>query len=460
MIGWRARVRKLTASRFVRDTLWLQAAKIATVLLSFGSSLLVWRLMGPERYGAYGLAVSFLSLVHTLDLSGLGTSTASRLAVAVGAADREEARNLLAFHFTWMTIVHVGLAGLIALVGRPLAEGLSGGAHIADLALLLAGALYLDGVYTLIVTALQARRAMRTAAVLSVVNQAVLSAALIAAAASDPRAEALIAGRTAYGAITLALAIGVYAASRTTDDLLPTFGVVLRRVGRVPGGRYWRFGLANAIDKNLAEWLVLVPVQLAGAIGGSAAAGYLGLAQTAITNAGILTSALFENLRTVIPQAVGRRDYATLWRGLRVALVGLFVGGLVLYGVVALGTIVLVPLLLGPEWLGAQAAVLALTLYGVVTTVAGVFGPVYRAFEWMAVAIRAKLAAVIVLAAAVFALAALPPLAPDLAAALSAGLIGLLFAIQAALTGLAVVPRVRALALNISAAPAAPGISP
>ncbi len=321
---WRDRLRRLRASRFVRDTIWLQFSKFGSVGSSLASSVIVWRLLGPERYGVYGLALSFLTLVHTLDLSGLTTSTVSRLAVALGARDDEEARDLIAFHLGWIIVIHGALAALIALIGRPMAHWLHGDARISELALALTGALLLDGLYGLIVTTLQARRSMRTVAALSLVNQVVLSGALVIAAAIDPRAEALVLARYVYGALTLVLAIAVYAyQSGRVDPPLPRFGAVFARLGRVAGGRYWRFGIANAIDKNIGEWFVQVPIQLVGAIGGSTAAGFLTLALTGIANIGILTSAIFDNLRTVIPQVVGRGDYPALWRGTRAALSGL-----------------------------------------------------------------------------------------------------------------------------------------
>ena len=43
-----ALIRNLLRSKFIQDTLVLQAGKFSLVLLSLLSSVLVWRLMGPD----------------------------------------------------------------------------------------------------------------------------------------------------------------------------------------------------------------------------------------------------------------------------------------------------------------------------------------------------------------------------------------------------------------------------
>jgi hypothetical protein len=58
--------------------------------------------------------------------------------------------------------------------------------------------------------------------------------------------------------------------------------------------------------------------------------------------------------------------------------------------VLALAAPLVIPPLLGTRWLPAIAPLAALTLYGAVTTVGGVFGPLYRAFNLMKRMIAAR----------------------------------------------------------------------
>ncbi len=49
---------------------------------------------------------------------------------------------------------------------------------------------------------------------------------------------------------------------------------------------YWRFGVANAIDKNIAQLFTQIPLQLVGIFAGARAVGYLSLAMSGIAQAG------------------------------------------------------------------------------------------------------------------------------------------------------------------------------
>lgn len=452
------RGRTLLTSRFVRDTFALQIGKLGTMLLSFISTFIMWRLLGPGGYGVFGIATSFLTLFTLLDLTGLGTSTASRLAVAIGAKDSDEARDLIAFHLQTNVLVNVGLLALVLVIGQPVADAMHDNSQIGDLAAWLAVALIADGVYSLIMTALQARRSMRVVAVMSVINQFVLSMCLIVAVVIDARPEALVAARLVYSYVTLAIAIGVYIRTRENGEFaLPTLGAILGRVGRLSGRSYWRYGFANAIDKNLADGFLALAIQVVAIIGGNVAVGYLNLAMTGITNTGILTSAIFENLKAVVPQAVGRRDYAGLWRGIRGALIALAVGSVIVYAVLALVAMPIIPPVLGEEWIPAIPALIALTPFGVITSVTGVFGPIYRALNLMRQAILAKVAALLLVLLPGTVLLFLWADGRDAnaitqwASVGGALLIGALFLVQGLITAWAVLPKLRALAHHAEA---------
>lgn len=390
------RGRTLLTSRFVRDTFALQVGKVSATAMSFVSTFVVFRLLGPAQYGIYGLALSFLALWQFLDLSGLSTSTVSRMAVAVGAGDEAEVRDLMAFHFELTLLIDVALLILIMLVGEPVADALHGNMQIGDLAAWLALAVIADGIYGLVMTAFQARRSMGVIAGAGVVNQLVLSGSMIVAALVDARPEALVAGRLFYSYSTMILALILYMRMRGSGDFaLPSISMILARVGRVPIRPYWRFGVANAIDKNLADWSVQVVVQVVGIFGGERAVGYLNLAMTGIVNVGVLTSAVFENLKAVVPLAVGRQEYTMLWRGIRGAILGLAAGGILVYAVLAIAAPIFIPPLFGDEWVPAIPALIALAPYGVVVTVTGIFGPLYRALMIVRSAIFSKIAGIL-----------------------------------------------------------------
>jgi len=178
---------------------------------------------------------------------------------------------------------------------------------------------------------------MRSLALMQNANQLVLTVCAIIAVVISPTPASLVMSRVVYSYLTLALAFVVYTRRRSDGQVAyPPLRAVFARARTVSPRPYWRFGVANAIDKNLSELFVQLPLQLVGIYAGARAVGYLQLALNGIAQAGIFSSAVLDNMQAVVPQAVGRRDFAGLWRNFRRVLGVLAVGGVMLYGALAL----------------------------------------------------------------------------------------------------------------------------
>jgi O-antigen/teichoic acid export membrane protein len=402
MTALRQGIRRLLARKAVRDTLFLQIGKLISTGLGALTALVLYRTLGPAVFGVYGLAEAVVATFAALDLTGIGVSTTTRLAVAVGADDREEILNLLGAHVKVALLTAAGILALVVLLGG-IAASVQGdaAAQIAALAVWLAFAKIADALYLVPYGALQSRRSMGVFASLQTLNQAALAVCLIGAALISPTAESLVIGRLTYSIVTVALAWGLYARFRTggAAPAYPPVGAILRRAWTFSLAdyrrRYLGFGVLIALDKNLSNLFIQIPMQVAGAVGGTAAAGFLDLAISAINYAGVITSALFDNLTAIIPQAVGRRDFARLWHDFTRIVIGLAAGGAVVFGAAAVAAPLVIPLLVGESWLPAIPALTALAVYGVVTTAGGVFGPLYRALNLVGRAIVAKVIAVV-----------------------------------------------------------------
>lgn len=390
------RLRQLFSRKFVQDTLILQVGKIGMVALSLLSSVLVWRLMGPQEYGIYVLAQSFLVIWMTLDFTGLGMSTSTRLAIAIGKRDESLILDYLAFHVQVSLAVRVLMVVMIALVGGAATALLYGNSQIGVLAMWLAVGGVADALYGLVIISLQTRRLMRSLVLLQNVNQFTLTALLITAVLISPTPESLIAARVIYSFATMLFALYFYQRRRTGGQVsYPPLRAIFARARTVSPRPYWRFGVANAIDKNISELFLQIPVQLVGVFSGARAVGYLTLAVSGITQASILTSAVFENMQAVVPQLVGRGDYKTLRRNFGRVLLVMALGGVLFYGAVALVAPLIIPPILGAKWLPAVPPLVVLTIYGAVSAVGGNFGPLYRAFGQMRESIVAKLVALV-----------------------------------------------------------------
>ncbi|MCA9903052.1 MAG: oligosaccharide flippase family protein [Anaerolineae bacterium] len=385
-------VQRLTQSKFARDTAVLQIGKVGATVLSAISALIAWRALGPEVNGVFNLALGFVTLWHTLDLTGIPTSISTHLGMAVGARSANDILDALAVYVRVTTMVNLAITTLIVLLGPLVAAQLyEGDSQIGVLAVGLAFTAIADSFYNLVIIGLQSRRQMRTIAFMSIANQLVLTLCVLAAVILVPTAAGLVGARLVYSYTTMLLALWLYGRERqAVEPTLPPLIAVARRAQHVPTRKYLWFGFANAVDKNLAAYFTQLPLQLVGTLAGARAAGYLGLALNGISYLSILTSAVFDNMQAVVPQMVGRQEFARLRRAFPRVLIGLAFGGIFVYGALALFAPPLIPPVLGERWIPAIPAVMTLALLGIITTVGGVLGPLYRALNvmWRIIAIK------------------------------------------------------------------------
>ena len=406
---------RLFRRKFVQDTLILQLSKIGVTVLGIAAWVIVPVRLGPHEYGLFALAQSFLSVWLTLDLTGLNVGIPVLLSTAVGAKDETTILDLLAVYlkvatiwalFTVVVLLTFGTA-LAALLYRdpaplaadhalsyPLLAGVQtvGNPQVGALAAVLAIAQLFDPIYNLFLTAFRSRRTMRQVAVMQNINQFVLTMCLVTAALISPNAEGQVVGRIVYSIVTLIVISFIYQRTRGDGPVpYPTLKAVLRRAISVSYRPYWRYGLESALDKNIATLFTHVPLQLVGILSGPAAASYIQLGLRGIQRTSFFTSAVYENIQAVVPQAVGRRDYARLWKNFLRVLGVLALGGLAFYVLVVLVAPLLLVPIFGEEWQPILPLLPAFAIYGLATTVGGIFGPLYRVFNLMRQALLTKL---------------------------------------------------------------------
>jgi O-antigen/teichoic acid export membrane protein len=390
-------IRRLLRRKFVQDTLVLQVSNSAASAISFISSVVVLRLLGPDGFGVWTLAQSFFTIWQMPNLTGIGPSTSTRLALAIGARNEREILNNMAFYVKVAVTWGVLNTTLLALLGPSIAvNAYESGAQIGVLAAVLSLTLIPDALYNLAVIALQARRSMRTVTAVQSANQLTLFASYAGSLLISPTVESLMMGRLFYSVATMFMALAAYQHRRSHDGLVyPTIRAVLTRALTVSVRPYWRFGVANALDKNLGGLFMEIPTQLVGILAGNAQAGYLEASFKGIRVVNQLTSAVFDNMQAVVPQAVGRGDHAGLRRNFLRVLAVLIIGAAAFYSVFAVVAYFYAPLIVailyGEAYSPVAPLIPVVAVYGAVDTVGGIFGPLYRALRLMRRAIVVKI---------------------------------------------------------------------
>ncbi len=385
----------LRRSKFVRDTITLQAGAMTLMLINVASFVVVVRVLGPEEYGAYQLVLTMYGLLMTLNLTGLGPSTVTRLAEAIGARDIARARDLMGFFIQVAAATGLIAWGIAILFGPALAADWYDNPQIGQLLQVYVLVLFFNPLYQFGLITLQSTRAMRSYTLLE--NAASLGEAVLRLAA------ALLWGGAAAIVIAHVFAEGLKGGGglllylreqRRRPEVLPRLRDVLAVVPRNSPRPYWRFGFSMALDKSVAAWFVLLPVQAVAMRFGEAEAGFLRLGLSALSYPAILFSGILTNLETRLPADAGQRNYVRLADNFRRVMRIVIPVALLIYGAFALFAPLLVPVL-GEEYLPAMAVIRVLCIYGVITAVGGAFGPLYRTLRLVPAMLAAKIAALL-----------------------------------------------------------------
>ena len=424
--------RSFSRRKLVRDTLILQLSRTLGAAFGTLSVIVVVRGLGLEEFGRWGLLLALNETWSLLNLSGVALSTQTRLAIALGGgAEREEIADLLAqyllFALAWAALSFVVLSALAPTVTRWFyTDAASIGMWSGLLSLRILG----SSIYQLALICFRNHRLMRVVAILHALNQVLLLALVVLALSVEASLPSMVYARLAHAWLLMLLAVVlVWRLRAQSMPRLPTLRELATRLPYVTPHRDWRFGVMNALDKNLGTLFVKIALQWVGAVGGPLVVAPFALALRVIERVTFLTTGLFENMSAVIPRLVGAGEYGRLWRTLRRVQLALLGGSLVLNGLLFFILPLVVPPLFGAEEsAGAVPLMRWLLLYATIVTVTGVFGPLYRAQRQVRLAALAKLAAL--------ALASLPayPLISQHGALGGVLYIILLYAISGALT--------------------------
>lgn len=381
------RLRALLARKFVQDTITLQVGKVGVLGLSLVGAIIVPRLMQPEAYGRLQLILSLYTLWQVFNLTGVIPSAHTRLAEAVGARDAAELTSLMGFYLRLVLIYAMLSTGVLWLVGyfTPAATVLyDGNREIILLAAVLSLTHPSEHLFRLFIITHSSRRRMQTVVKLQTLNQFMLTSTTIIAVIISQTALSVVLSRLVYSYTTLLVAALHYRHTRLDGAVpYPAFGEIARAVGSRRSQRDLQFGFSNALDKNLSTVFTVLPVQITGVLVGEAAAGYVGLALSITQRVNFFAASILDNLRAVIPQAVGKGDYVRLWRNFSQVILVLLGAALGVYGLYALVSPLFVPLLFGEDWLRVIPLIQIMAIFGAVSTVGGVFGPLYRVFDFM-----------------------------------------------------------------------------
>jgi len=293
--------------KFVKDTLFLQAGTVVTMGANFITSVVLARILQPERYGIYALVFSLYGLIGLFGNVGVGPATVTRLAEAYAKRDEEEITNLLAF-FVKMSAI---MATFIFIVGFSLSPYLAarmyGSPEIGHMARLLFLMAPLGIMYGLVTTILQSVRMMQQLTILESFMTILTSVFVIGFVLLGLGVSGIVYGRVLATALSSVIGLLIYHKLRwQLGSALPSLRKALKRVWQVGIKEYFGLGFLIAVDKNLGKLADLIPILLLGMFAEPEEVSYFKIAVGAIGLPLVLLGAISRNLAAKLPETKGK----------------------------------------------------------------------------------------------------------------------------------------------------------
>lgn len=384
--------------RFVKDTVILQFGTLATMGANLATSVLLARILQPERYGIYALVFSLYGLIGLFGNVGVGQATVTRLAEAYAKGDEEEITNLLAF-FVKMSAIMATFISIVGFLVLPyLAARMYGDSEIGHMARPLFLIAPLGVMYGLVTTILQSVRMMQQLTILESLMTILTSIFVIGFVFLGLGVSGIVYGHVLATALSSVIGLLIYHRLRwQLGSALPSLRKTLKQVWQVGIKKYFGLGFLIAVDKNIVKLADLMPILLLGIFVKPEEVSYFKIAVGAIGLPLVLLGAISRNLAAKLPEVKGRGDIREFRNSfLRVSVCSGFVSSMCTIAFVLIAPY-LVKYLYGEKYLPAVNLIHILAISSGVAGFGVGLGPLFRTAQRMDLPIKINLSKLAIL---------------------------------------------------------------
>lgn len=372
--------------KFVQDTAVLQAGSIAGNVIQAATGVVVARVLQPELFGVYALAMSLAAFASIFLSAGAQDAVTTILGETYTRGDRAKTRDAIAF-LVKVVIATAVIAVSFALLSPYISERLYQNRLIGVYAAAVIGAYIVSSTFFSLTTmVLQVVGRIRHMMFLELSDQAgrsiiAMLAVLVGFGAAGAAVGHLV-GALAVGAISFV----IWERLKSRYPLIPSVRTVLGHVRHVSFRKYLGFSFWVALDRNIAMLFTTLPVLITGLFVSVTDVTFFRLGLGFMNLALVLMGPISKLLNVEFPR-MKIQDAPKLRRNF--IKVSLYSVGL--STVLAFGAAVTAPLafkiLYGESFLPSIKYVLALVPYGALFGIGVGLGPMWRAINKVKVSI-------------------------------------------------------------------------
>lgn len=251
-------------NRFVRKTVTLQAGSFAGNIIQAGIGVIIARLLQPELFGIYALAIGMASMTSLILGMGIQEAVSSLLGRAYARKDKTEIENIFGFMFK-ITFLAALLVIVVSVFLPDIANRLYGNSLIGVYAAIVVTAAVLSSFFfTLTYSSFQVAGRVKLLAILLLSDQSlryVLSLILIIIGFGVVGA---VGGQLAGAVIVFILSAILFTNLTKSEPLFPNLRHLISIAKNADVKKYFRFTFWVALDRNMGNVYMALPVLLTG----------------------------------------------------------------------------------------------------------------------------------------------------------------------------------------------------
>ena len=250
--------------RFVQQTATLQAGSFGGTIVQAVIGIVIARLLQPELFGVYSLAIGMASMTSLILGMGIQEAVSSLLGRAYAREDKAEVENILGFMLK-ITFLAALIVIVVSFFLPSIANGLYGNSLIGVYAAIVAVAAVLSSfLFTLTYSSFQVAGRVKSLAILLLSDQSlryVLSLILVMAGFGVVGA---VSGQLAGAIIVFMLSALLFKNFTKNEPLFPNLRRLISSAGKVNIKKYFGFTFWVALDRNMGNVFMALPVILTG----------------------------------------------------------------------------------------------------------------------------------------------------------------------------------------------------
>lgn len=371
---------------FIRRTVTLQLGSFGGSVIQAGVGVFIARFLQPELFGIYALAIGMASLTTLIIGMGIQEAVSSLLGGAYVRKDQEEIRHILGFMLK-ITFYAAVVVLIISALLPGIANKLYGNSLIGIYAAIVAAGVILSSLlFTLSYSSFQVTGRVRALSTLIISDQSLRSGLSLLFVLVGLGVLGAVSGHLVGALIIFSLATWWYSQIHQQEPLFPGLRSLLEAAKNVSLKKYFGFTFWVALDRNMGNVYMALPVILSGIYVSSSEVAFFKLAFGFMNLVLSLLGPISVLLNVDFPKIKIEDKEKLFYYFRRVSFYSLGLSALLAIGVVMVSPLAF-KILYGESFMPSVKYVSGLIVYGALMGIGVGLGPMWRATNKVKVSI-------------------------------------------------------------------------